>query len=150
VDRLSSQLVWECLQSCRRSPTRIQPPSLSIGILPGRAHCVSRQAAIRWIKVTPLNDKDKDGANFLIKEIDPFTFLGSFNRQTCLDERLSILAEFKKLLDAFGALPEDFNGIPVHNNQQSWFIPIKRNADATMLPPCGTCSVWRRTYGEQR
>lgn len=74
------------------------------------------------IKVTPLNDKDKDGAKFLIKEIDPFTFLGSFNRQTRPKERLAILTEVKKMLGASNPLPEDFNGIPVVNNQRSWFI----------------------------
>ena len=45
------------------------------------------------VKVTPLNDKDKDGASFLIKEIDPFTFLGSFNRQTrpcCLPQHSGV------------------------------------------------------------
>jgi hypothetical protein len=40
------------------------------------------------IKVSPLNDKDKDGASFLIKEMDPFTFFGSLNRQTRDKERL--------------------------------------------------------------
>jgi len=30
--------------------------------------------------ITPLNDKDNDGARFLLKEIDPFTFFGVFNR----------------------------------------------------------------------
>lgn len=79
------------------------------------------------VKVTPLNDRDKDGASFLIKEIDPFTFFGSFNRQTRAEERLVILAEVKKLLQAKSALPEDFSGIPVLNNQRSWFIAYQAN-----------------------
>ena len=78
-------------------------------------------------KVTPLNDRDKDGATFLIKEIDPFTFLGSFNRQTRAEERLAILTEVKKLLGATSPLPENFNGVPVVNNQRSWFIAYQEN-----------------------
>ena len=62
------------------------------------------------IKVTPLNDIDKDGARFLIKEIDPFTFFGAFNRQTRSEERLAILTAVKKLLGATSPLPNDFNG----------------------------------------
>ncbi|MEO1979345.1 MAG: hypothetical protein ABGZ24_02390, partial [Fuerstiella sp.] len=98
------------------------------------------------VKVTPLNDKDKDGASFLIKEIDPFTFLGSFNRQTRTKERLAILTEVKKLLGAKRPLPEDFNGIPVLNNQRSWFIAYqaKRGRDdvATLW------NVFRLALGE--
>lgn len=83
------------------------------------------------IKVTPLNDKGKDGERFLIKEIDPFTFLGSFNRQIRNEERLAILTEVKRLLGAENPLPNDFNGIPVVNNQNSWFISYqdKRGRD---------------------
>lgn len=83
------------------------------------------------VKVTPLNDKDKDGGTFLIKEIDPFTFFGAFNRQTREKERLTILAAVKKLLGGRSPLPEDFNGIPVLNNQRSWFLAYqaKRRRD---------------------
>jgi hypothetical protein len=30
--------------------------------------------------ITPLKDKDEDGRTFLLEEIDPFTFFGTFNR----------------------------------------------------------------------
>ncbi len=85
----------------------------------------------KGVKVTPLNDKDKDGGTFLIKEIDPFTFFGSFNRQTRDEERLAILTAVKKLLGAKSPLPEDFHGIPVLNNQRSWFLAYqaKRGRD---------------------
>ena len=47
------------------------------------------------VKVTPLNDQDKDGSSFLIREIDPFTFFGTFNRQIRETERLAILKGVK-------------------------------------------------------
>ena len=31
--------------------------------------------------ITLLQDKDADGARFLLREIDPFTFFGAFNRR---------------------------------------------------------------------
>jgi 5-methylcytosine-specific restriction protein B len=85
----------------------------------------------RGVKVTPLNDQDKEGASFLIKEIDPFTFFASFNRQTRPEERLTILDEVKKMLGAQSPLPDDFSGIPVVNNQRSWFVgyEYKRERD---------------------
>lgn len=74
------------------------------------------------VKATPLEDRDKDGGRFLITEIDPFTFFGSFNRGTRPQERKAILAEIKTLLGAKNPIPEDFDGIPILNNQRSWFI----------------------------
>jgi 5-methylcytosine-specific restriction protein B len=82
-------------------------------------------------KVTPLNDRDKEGAVFLLQEIDPFTILGSFNRQTRDEERMAILKGICELLGATNPAPQDFNGIPVLNNQRSWFIAyqFKRGRD---------------------
>ncbi len=83
------------------------------------------------VKVTRLIDKDKDGSSFRLRQIDPFTFFGSFNRQTREDERLSVLAAVKKLLGGKKPLPDDFDGIPVLNNKKSWFFAqdAKRGRD---------------------
>src|SRR4026209_2254789 len=45
--------------------------------------------------ITPLNDKDGDGARFRLREIDPFTFFGVFNRRIQYDQRLAILSHMK-------------------------------------------------------
>ena len=76
----------------------------------------------RGVKVTPLNDKNRDDARFLLKELDPFTFFGSFNRQIPEESRLAILQEARTLLGARTPLPDDFDGVPVVNNQRSWFV----------------------------
>ena len=86
--------------------------------------------------ITPLNDKDDKGERFLLKEIDPFTFYGVFNRGIRQEQRLAILAEVKKLFDLQEPLPDDFNGIPVLNNQNSWFIsylPDRKPEDVDRL-----------------
>ena len=80
--------------------------------------------------VTPLKDKDESGNSFLLKEIDPFTFLGSFNRGVKEESRLGILAELKKYFQCEAELPSDFSGIPILNNQRSWFIPYQYERDA--------------------
>jgi 5-methylcytosine-specific restriction enzyme B len=80
--------------------------------------------------ITPLTDKDSDGSRFLLKEIDPFTFFGVFNRGLKPENRVAILSSMKKFFGLRSPLPEDFDGIPVLNNQKSWFFPnsTARNA----------------------
>ena len=73
--------------------------------------------------ITPLHDKDGDGARFLLKEIDPFTFFGVFNRRIGYDQRALILSKMKQFFGLQSELPEDFNGVPVLNNMKSWFFP---------------------------
>jgi 5-methylcytosine-specific restriction protein B len=75
--------------------------------------------------ITPLNDRDSDGARFLLKEIDPFTFYGVFNRGISYDQRLAILARIKQHFELQNELPDDFNGIPILINLKSWFFPYQ-------------------------
>ena len=79
--------------------------------------------------ITPLNDKDEDGARFLLKEIDPFTFFGVFNRGLHYDQRLAILVRMKQHFELQSEVPEDFNGVPVLNNLKSWFFPYQDSRD---------------------
>jgi 5-methylcytosine-specific restriction protein B len=74
------------------------------------------------VKVTPFNDRDKGGRQIPLGEIDPFTFFGTFNRGIKSKDRLAIVSAVKALLGASAPLPTDFDGIPILNNQQSWFI----------------------------
>ena len=80
--------------------------------------------------ITPLNDKDKDGARFLLKEIDPFTFCGVFNRRIGYDQRLAILVRMKQHFEMESELPEDFDGVPILNNMKSWFIANQARRDS--------------------
>ncbi len=72
--------------------------------------------------ITPLFDKDNDGARFLLKEIDPFTFFGVFNRRIRYEQRRAILAQIKQFFKLKREVPEDFNGIPILSNMKSWFF----------------------------
>src|SRR6266508_6713785 len=62
--------------------------------------------------ITPLDDRDGDGARSLLREIDPFTFFGVFNRRIGYDQRVAILAQMKKYFKLQSEIPEDFDGIP--------------------------------------
>src|ERR671918_17297 len=80
--------------------------------------------------ITPLNDKDGDGARFLLREIDPFTFFGVFNRRITYDQRIAILSQIKQHFGLQKDLPEDFNGVPVLNNMRSWFFPNQASRES--------------------
>lgn len=88
--------------------------------------------------VTPMNDRNNEGERFLLQEIDPFTFIGAFNRGIKDDNRLSILAQMKKYFNLQSPLPTDFFGIPVVNNQSSWFFAYQPNRS-----PNDIAKLWR-------
>lgn len=75
--------------------------------------------------ITPLIDKDKNSSRFLLKEIDPFTFFGVFNRGIGFEQRRNILLRVKQFFKLKSDIPEDFNGIPILNNLKSWFFSYK-------------------------
>ena len=72
--------------------------------------------------ITPLHDKDGDGARALLREIDPFTFFGVFNRRIADDQRIAILSQIKRHFQLRSELPEEFDGVPFLNNMKSWFV----------------------------
>lgn len=74
------------------------------------------------LRVTPFTDQDADGRRFTFTEIDPFTLFGTFNRRIKKSDRLAILSGIRGLLGATSPLPSDFDGVPILNNQRSWFI----------------------------
>src|SRR6266542_7013621 len=69
--------------------------------------------------ITPLQDKDAEGARFPLREIDPFTFFGVFNRRIGYDQRLAILRRVKAYFNLQSELPEDFDSVPLLNNLRS-------------------------------
>jgi len=55
-------------------------------------------------------------------DIDPFSFFGIFNRGIKADARKTILRELKIFFGLTATLPEDFTGIPLLNNQKSFYF----------------------------
>lgn len=69
-----------------------------------------------------LQDQFADGTSGPLKDICPFTTIGIFNRGITDANRKTIAAELAKLLEVEEPVPESFEGIPVLNNQRSWFF----------------------------
>jgi 5-methylcytosine-specific restriction enzyme B len=69
-----------------------------------------------------LQDKFPDGTSGPLRDICPFTTMGTFNRSMTDANRKIIAAELAKLLGVTVPVPPSFEGIPVLNNQRSWFF----------------------------
>lgn len=76
----------------------------------------------RGLPIPSLEDKHETGKRALLDEIDPFTFMGVFNRSIGDNTRNNILAELKTRLGLKASLPTEFEGIPVVNSMKSWFF----------------------------
>jgi 5-methylcytosine-specific restriction protein B len=69
-----------------------------------------------------LQDKFADGRKGPLQDICPFTAMGTFNRTMSNANRRMIASEVAKLLGVDVPVPELFDGIPMLNNQKSWFF----------------------------
>ncbi len=79
-----------------------------------------REMRSEGMKVILLNDRDAEGTRIALEEIDPFTFFASFNRTSSVSGRQAMLAKIKGAWDLSSAVPDDFDGIPLANAQNSW------------------------------
>jgi len=71
-------------------------------------------------------DQFADGRKGFIEDIDPFTLIGLFNRGVKESTRQAIAAQLADFLNVSEAVPESFEGIPLLNNQKSWFFPYAK------------------------
>lgn len=72
--------------------------------------------------ITKYVDKNKDGSEFILDEIDPFTFMGNFNRGIRDEKRSELWGYLKKKWELKSAVPTDFTALPILSPQSSWFI----------------------------
>lgn len=83
--------------------------------------------------IPSLQDQDASGARFLIRELDPFTFIGVVNRGITAANRLRLLEAMKVFFGVQAAVPRDFSGIPTLNNRSSWFLPWSHKRSKTAV-----------------
>jgi len=69
-----------------------------------------------------LNDKSSSGERFPLSDICPYTTFGIFNRGLTDENRTMIASELAQFLGVDDEVPTSFEGIPVVNNQRSWFF----------------------------
>ncbi len=66
-----------------------------------------------------------------LEDICPFTIIGIFNRGTTNENRIVVAKQFKHFFNIKSSVPSEFGGIPVLNNQKSFFFGFsdKRKTD---------------------
>ena len=90
---------------------------------------ILREMEQQDLTVISLWDEGADGQNIPLAEIDPFTFLASFNRGVT-DKNRQVNWNFLKMRWGLKALvPDDFMGIPLMFNMNSWFFPYATNRE---------------------
>jgi len=89
-----------------------------------------KDLADKKLPIWGLMDKDANGESVPLTEMDPFTFFAAFNRGLTEENRSAILEQFKRHFGLTSDIPDDFDGIPVVNNQSSWFFPYKKDRGA--------------------
>lgn len=78
-------------------------------------------------------DNYAGGGMGFVRDICPFTVMGLFNRGITLANRRKIAEELARLLGVTEPVPTSFEGIPVLNNQNSWYFPFEANRDANHI-----------------
>ena len=86
------------------------------------------------MKIVSLEDQDASGNRLLLTTIDPFTVFGVFNRGITQDNRQRILQGFKTYFNVKAPVPTDFQGVPVLNNQSSWFFGYLKDRNSEDIP----------------
>lgn len=69
-----------------------------------------------------LQDRYPEGGSGPLRDICPFTAMGTFNRSMTDANRKAIAGALAKLIGVEQEPPSSFEGIPVLNNQRSWFF----------------------------
>lgn len=87
-----------------------------------------REMKEQGLKVISLDDKNV-GGDVPLTEIDPLTFLASFNRGITDENRRDNWRFLKEKWNLAADVPGDFAGIPVVHNMKSWFFPYAKKRD---------------------
>ncbi len=93
-----------------------------------------RELRNEGLKVIHLNDRDAEGKVIPLAEIDPLTFFSSFNRTSSVSGQQAILQRIKMAWNLAAPVPQDFDGIPLANAQNSWAFAYAADREPIDVP----------------
>ena len=67
-------------------------------------------------------ETDESGKEIPLAGLDGFTFFANFNRGITDENRIAIITRLKEIWELEAEIPTDFSGIPLVDNQRSWFF----------------------------
>ena len=74
-----------------------------------------------------LRDRFPDGSTGPLTDICPFTTIATFNRGIKVENRQAVAREFVEFLGIDVPAPDSFWGVPVVNNQRTWFFTYAKS-----------------------
>jgi hypothetical protein len=77
--------------------------------------------------LTNIRFQDQSASNVpcALQEIDPFTFMGIFNRKIKDESRKAICKHLKIRFGLESQVPNDFDSVPILDNRKFWFFPYQ-------------------------
>lgn len=90
---------------------------------------ILREMEQQGLKVISLDDKGADGQTIPLAEIDPFTFLATFNRGVTDENRRKNWGFLKARWGLKSTVPDDFCGIPILNNMRCRLMPWAKDRE---------------------
>lgn len=103
-------------------------------LLDGLEEMVKRHETLNYLR----SDAYADGTTGFLRDIDPFTTMGTFNRPVTLTNRRAIAEDLAALLKVSVPVPESFDGIPVLNPMRSWYFRFENSR-----PPDHIETLWQ-------
>ena len=85
--------------------------------------------ATRAVPMSILQDRFSDGSTGPLADICPFTTMATCNRGMTDANRQTVARELADFLDIEIPAPDAFPGVPVVNNQQTWFFAYSTDRD---------------------
>jgi len=79
------------------------------------------------LPASSISDNDAEGQPVALEVMDPFTFLGNFNRGQGDKKRQQLWQILKNEWNLQAHVPQDFTGIPVLQPMSSWFFAYQAN-----------------------
>ena len=83
-----------------------------------------------------LNDRFNDGSTGPLRDICPFTTFALFNRGLTDENRQKVAEQLARLLGVTEPVPKSFDGVPLVNNQNTWFFSfstLRKPGDLSIL-----------------
>ena len=105
-----------------------------------------REMEQQGLKVIGLRDQDPQGSWHPLEQIDPFTFLATFNRGITDKNRHANWKFVKRRWSLESEVPQDFEGIPTVHSQAAWFFsysPKRKKGDIEALWKLATQAMER-------
>lgn len=81
-----------------------------------------------------LTDQSRSGEEFMMKEMDPFTFFALIMKFKVNSKRIDIFQILKNTLDINAPLPTGFDGVPTAMATSAWFVGYEKNRKPEDIP----------------